>query len=411
MGGTYLKIMSRYTIALIFAMFLKILIVDMVFAEDAKEYIFLPSEPFVLKYEEVDIIKDGITIKKPIFNNNAINNQIDNYLNYHSCTSLEYNIFEINNESASIFLNCGAPKNIIYNYIQKKSMTFDELSNDFESFRVNEIRLLKLKYPAFVVEDVSFKDAVYDIYENEIIGHYDTTYYGSLTIKLNNHEIKELMKYDMHYDDAYENEVYMLDPNKPTISFTFDDGPSNYDIELARLLVDAHASAGFFIVGNRVGNFEDVVKTLVSSNMEIGNHTYSHKVMTSLSNTAITEQLTKTNDIFYNLTGQKMTLFRPPYGSVNKRVLLQSGMSSIMWNVDTLDWKTRDADKVYEAIMKDIKDGDIVLMHSLYPTTVEAVKRSLPELYKRGYQVVSVSKLAELKGKTLSTGSTYNKLQ
>jgi peptidoglycan/xylan/chitin deacetylase (PgdA/CDA1 family) len=82
-------------------------------------------------------------------------------------------------------------------------------------------------------------------------------------------------------------------------------------------------------------------------------------------------------------------------------------MPAILWNIDTLDWQSRNAQKVYDSIINDVKDGDIVLMHSLYPSTVEAVKMVIPELYKRGYQIVSVSKLFELKNRTIEIGKSY----
>jgi peptidoglycan/xylan/chitin deacetylase (PgdA/CDA1 family) len=82
-------------------------------------------------------------------------------------------------------------------------------------------------------------------------------------------------------------------------------------------------------------------------------------------------------------------------------------MPCILWSVDTLDWKTRDSESVYNEIINNVKDGDIVLMHSLYKSTAEAVEKVLPELYKEGYQIVSVSKLFELKDKTLEIGKSY----
>lgn len=219
------------------------------------------------------------------------------------------------------------------------------------------------------------------------------------------------MTYEMHYDDAYENEIYRLDPNKKTIAFTFDDGPSYYDVRIIDALTAAHAKATFYMVGNRMRNFSASIEKMLQAGMEVGNHTYDHKSLTSLSDEQVKEQITKTNAIFYEMTGKNLTSLRPSYGNVNRRVRLQVGMPVILWSVDTLDWKTRNADKIYENIVENAKDGDIVLMHSLYEATVQAVEKVLPELYKMNFQVVGVEELAKLKGYTLDSSSVVGSIK
>ena len=210
----------------------------------------------------------------------------------------------------------------------------------------------------------------------------------------------------MHYDDAYENEKFELDPNKKAIAFTFDDGPSTYDLYIIDALVASHSTATFYMVGNRMRSFPLSIDKMIKTGMEVGNHTYDHKSLTSLSDAEVKNQITKTNDLFYEMTGHKLTSLRPSYGNINNRVRVQVGMPVILWNIDTLDWKTRNAEKIYNSIINNAKDGDIVLMHSLYESTQKAVEKVLPELYKRGFQVVSVGELAKLKNYDLANGST-----
>lgn len=219
------------------------------------------------------------------------------------------------------------------------------------------------------------------------------------------------MTYEMHYDDAYENEIYTLSPDKKTIAFTFDDGPSPYEPELIDFLVKSHSEATFYLVGSRLELFPKSIEAMTKNKMEVGNHTFDHRVLTTLSDEEIKEEITKTNDLYYELTKEKMTSLRPSYGSINKRVLVQIGMPVILWSLDTLDWKSRDADKIAKTILNEVEDGDIVLMHSLYGSTVEAVKKVLPELYKEGYQVTSVSKLAKLKNFNLTGNKIVSEIK
>lgn len=416
MSSTFLKILSRYTYALIFAMLLKVLVMDVSTAHlDQIAYVDNRGS-YNIRYDEVPVsVKEDVKateddsngFKKPVFGRNEkLNEYVDDYIENNSCTYLDYNIYGIDASRLNLFLNCGTPKNIVYNHKTNREEDFKTLVTDYDKFIEESKRLLNLKYPKFHTEDIDFTKAVYDIKSNELVGYYTSKEYGEASIKINYNEVKNLMNYEIHLDDAYENETYKLDPTKKSIAFTFDDGPSNYDLKIIDALTDAHANATFFVVGNRLRNFPKSIEKMVKNGMEVGNHTYDHKSLAGLSNEKIKEQITKTNDIFYEMTNKKIELLRPSYGAVNSRVQVQVGMPIILWDIDTLDWKTRNATKVYDEIMNSKKDGSIVLMHSLYATTLEAVEKALPALYKEGYQVVSVGELAKLKGKTLTVGKS-----
>jgi len=397
----YLKIIGKYTIVLMITMFLRAAMVGNV-SSDYNYSVFSG-----VNYKEIIVQKEEYSYMKPEFNKDEINRIIDNYIDENSCMTFEYNVFRIGNDKINIFINCGAPKNVIYDYKKEKQVAINEIVNDINLFQENVSHLLNLKYPTFVTEEVNIWNGTYNIKDNEIIGYYSTTNYGNISIKINNNEIANLMKYDMQYDQGYENEVYTLDANKKTVSFTFDDGPSDYDLDIIDYLVYSHSKATFFLVGNRINNFSGSIEKMLANDMEIGNHTFAHRYLNKLTVEKAVSEIQKTNEIYYSLTQKNMMLLRPPYGSIKQTQLNASGYPSILWSLDTLDWKSRDADKVYEEIMSNVKDGDIILMHSLYESTRDAVKKVIPELYKQGYQIVTVSELFQLKGKTIEPGKSY----
>lgn len=406
-SSDYLNIVFRYTIALIIVMMLKVGVFDLLERYNLRS----PGINFHynknLKYEETVIAMNEGEFTKPTFDNEALNKFVDDYIEQNSCSDLAYNIYELGNNRVNLYVNCGTPKNIIYDYKNKKELSFQELSLNYEEF-INKVKTLSnLKYPTFVTEDIDFESGIYNIHNNEIISFYKTKEYGDISIKINNNEIKDCMNYIMDYDDAYENEKFTFDKNKKSIAFSFDDGPADYDNELIDLLENAHATATFFVVGNRLSNFPKTVEKLAASNMEVGNHTYDHKSLARLKSDELKAEITKTNDLFYSMTNKELKLLRPSYGAVSKKVLLEVGVPVILWNIDTEDWKYRNAEKVTNKIVENAKDGDIVLMHSLYKTTVEAVEKSLKELYKQGFQVMSISEMAKLKGQQLIAGKSY----
>jgi peptidoglycan/xylan/chitin deacetylase (PgdA/CDA1 family) len=180
------------------------------------------------------------------------------------------------------------------------------------------------------------------------------------------------------------------------IALTFDDGPSQYTNGILDTLTKNGAKATFFVIGNNVGRYSQAVKNVVSQGSEIANHTWDHKQLTKLTADEIRKELSDTNEAVYKAAGVRPTIFRPPYGSVDdsvKGVAKQAGMAAINWSVDTIDWKTKNADAVYNEVIKSAKSGSIILCHDIYPTTAEAMKRVIPDLAAKGYKLVTVSEL------------------
>ena len=202
-----------------------------------------------------------------------------------------------------------------------------------------------------------------------------------------------------------------IDPAKPMIALTFDDGPSKHTERLLDIFAQYGGKGTFFVVGNIIENRGETLNRMVAEGHEIGGHSWDHRQLTKLSSEDMTDQIMNTRAKIYSLTGVDTTIIRPPYGSYNdetKRICAENGIVIINWSLDTLDWKTRDADKVYDAIMSEVKDGDIILCHDLHGSTVDAMERVIPDLIAQGYQLVTVSELLSYGDTEVSAGSVYS---
>lgn len=189
-----------------------------------------------------------------------------------------------------------------------------------------------------------------------------------------------------------------IDKKKKMVALTYDDGPSANTPKILDTLEKYDAVATFFVVGNRVSTYANTVKRAYGMGCEIGNHTYEHKILIRADAAGIREQVSKTNAAVKNITGTDPIVMRPPGGCVNDTVKSQTGMPMILWSIDTLDWRTRNAASTKTAVLDHVKDGDIVLMHDLYEATANASTTIIPTLVERGYQLVTVSELAECRG-------------
>lgn len=202
-----------------------------------------------------------------------------------------------------------------------------------------------------------------------------------------------------------------VDPKKPMVALTFDDGPGIYTDRLLECLKKNNAKATFFMVGSSVPNYKATIKKMVSMGCELGAHSYSHTAFTRLSNSAIASEVSRTVNNIKAAAGQGPTLFRLPYGdgASNSRVLSSLGLPSIYWSIDTRDWaNTGNPSHTVNEVLNHVKSGDIVLMHDIHRSTIVAAEQIIPALKKRGYQLVTVSQLAKYKGKTtLQAGKTY----
>lgn len=202
-----------------------------------------------------------------------------------------------------------------------------------------------------------------------------------------------------------------IDPDAPMIAFTFDDGPS---AESTQRILDALAAnyshATFFVVGRQTEQFPDKLQAILSYGCEIGNHTFDHKNLTEIGSDEAAQQLNDVDRSVNKATGENTTLIRPPYGAYNDELMSWLDKPVILWDVDSEDWDSRNAQTICNKVLSEVKDGDIVLMHDIYESTAEAVEMLLPKLKEQGYQIVTVSEMAQYRGKTLELGKAYGKL-
>ena len=199
-----------------------------------------------------------------------------------------------------------------------------------------------------------------------------------------------------------------LDSSRPMVAITFDDGPGKYTDQIVTILEKYNARATFFVQGKNVAGYKDVLKRASALGNEIANHTWSHVNLSGAGASTISSQISSTNTAIYNATGVYPKLYRPPYGAYNNFVLNCVSMPAIMWSVDTLDWKTRNAQKTLASVQKSTRDGSIILMHDIHSPTADAVEGVVRHLLVNGYQLVTVTELLQAKYGNVVNGRVYN---
>lgn len=198
-----------------------------------------------------------------------------------------------------------------------------------------------------------------------------------------------------------------LAPEKPMVALTFDDGP--YDRvtnRIVKVLAKHDSRATFFVVGNRVERYADTMKNAYNKGNQIATHTFDHGDLSKMKKKQIRRELKRAFRVMKKINGENPTMLRPPYGNVNDKMRQTIRIPMIYWNVDTEDWASRNKDKILSRC-KSIKDGDIVLMHDLYPSTAAAVEKLVPKLRKKGFQLVTVEELFYYKGIDAKGGKVY----
>ncbi len=183
------------------------------------------------------------------------------------------------------------------------------------------------------------------------------------------------------------------------VALTFDDGPdAACSDQILDILEEHHALATFFEVGRNVAACPEPVGRMVELGCEVGSHSNAHKDLSKLRKSSLLRDLDTADEAFVLAGAPAPLLVRPPYGAVNKTVKTATGRAMVTWTVDTEDWRSRDAQKVIDYVqsygeLDGELDGEIVLMHSIYESTVEAVRVLVPWLQEQGYQLVTVTEL------------------
>lgn len=203
-----------------------------------------------------------------------------------------------------------------------------------------------------------------------------------------------------------------LDPDKPMIALTFDDGPHYLRTPLLlEILEEYDVKSTFFILGDRANEgpaSRKTVQAVAAAGHEIASHTYSHKNLKTLTVEQMTEEILKARESIFEVTGEYPVFVRPPYGGYNDLVKENCYTPLILWNLDSKDWDFRNAEKVIDHVLAEAGNGKIVLMHDIHQFTIDAVKVLIPELIARGYQLVTVRELFYYNNVELENGTAYH---
>lgn len=207
--------------------------------------------------------------------------------------------------------------------------------------------------------------------------------------------------------EAEKKIVYVrCEVKQPVVALTFDDGPHpDFTPRLLDTLKKEGIKATFFMVGRCVVTYPDIVKRMVDEGHEVASHSWSHPLLTSLSNNSLDSQMKKTHDAIVKACGVAPVLYRPPYGasrlSQRKHIHEEYGYLSILWDVDPLDWQNpRTSQKVHDRVLAQTTAGSIILCHDIHETTVDAMPATIRDLKARGLQFMTVSQLIDLEAKT-----------
>ncbi|MDF2824284.1 MAG: polysaccharide deacetylase [Mycobacterium sp.] len=181
------------------------------------------------------------------------------------------------------------------------------------------------------------------------------------------------------------------------VALTFDDGPGPHTDRLLQVLAADDAKATFFVVGEKVAANPAAARRIADAGMELGNHTWSHPDLTTLSAPEVATQLRSTTDVIAQATGQRPRLMRPGFGMINEAVLAEvgrQGMAAVNWDVVPYDWiNDTDLAASRAVLMEQIEPGSVVLLHDTFASTVDLVQQFLPVLRANGYHPVTVSEM------------------
>lgn len=187
------------------------------------------------------------------------------------------------------------------------------------------------------------------------------------------------------------------------VILTFDDGPHPHSTPyILDILKQRNLKAVFFILGLQANKFPNLVKRIHEEGHIIGNHTYGHKNLATMSPEAIEKEIEKTSNLLEKITGERPKYLRPPYGATNKKVIEvvnKAGMKIVLWTVDTRDWRSKSEKAILNEIDRQLSiskgklKGGAILMHDIYPATVKALGPVLDKLAANDYKIAAINKL------------------
>lgn len=281
---------------------------------------------------------------------------------------------------------------INYDIKADKILTLDDvLRKDYKNMILTLLHKENKSYSIDTLSDFMIEKEGIDLYFNHEEKQKTFIDYQAFKayIKLQNKNIPSLYQEEINTTKSED-----VDPNKPMVAFTFDDGPSNtYTKEIMDAFDSVDGKATFFMLGTQINMNKEIVKEVDKRGFEVANHSYNHKNLPLLSDEEAYKEIMDTQDLIYSLIGKDPKLLRPPYGSLPKINVDDFHMENALWNIDTLDWQSRNAQAIKNSILNNISDGSIILLHDIYEPSSQAIKALLPQLKAQGYQFVSMSTL------------------
>ena len=196
--------------------------------------------------------------------------------------------------------------------------------------------------------------------------------------------------------DAELYKAYFEKKNRKVVALTFDDGPNPTTTNQALDTLSKYGiKATFFVLGKNVSGNEGILKRMKADGHVIGNHSWSHPVLSKLSLDDAKKQITDTEDALTKVLGSSSKLMRPPYGAITDDIRNSLDLSFIMWNVDSLDWKSKNEAAILTEIQREVKNGSIILMHDIHAETVHALPKVIDYLKGQGYDFVTIPDLLD----------------
>ncbi|MBQ8639225.1 MAG: polysaccharide deacetylase family protein [Lachnospiraceae bacterium] len=191
-----------------------------------------------------------------------------------------------------------------------------------------------------------------------------------------------------------EQQILTISGEKKQVAITFDDGP--HPVCTPRLLDGLRARgviANFFVIGQNAEQNPEIIRQMEADGHLIGNHTYHHVQLNAMSTEQAMLEVTAVNQQLEHIIGSAPIYLRPPFGEWDHKADGPAEMISVYWDIDPLDWNTPDADVVANRVLSQVEDGDIILLHDVYETSVDAAFLIIDELLMQGYEFVTVEEL------------------
>lgn len=195
--------------------------------------------------------------------------------------------------------------------------------------------------------------------------------------------------------------------DKKLIALTFDDGPHpKYTAKVLDTLAHSGVPATFFFLGQNIEKYPDLVRRAFQEGHQVANHTFNHYDLVKLDETTYREEIDKTEMALNEIGISSNGYVRPPYGSFDPNRLEKSQEKFILWNIDSMDWRSKDSDKIVATIDETAKENGIVLMHDIYDATQSSLDTVIKTLKEKGYHFVTVETLLKFRG-GIEAGSAY----